>query len=201
MNRARYLIVGLLSMTLIGLELTWTRIFSAEFFYTFAFLVLSLAVLGLGLGALALRLFPKLSSENNLPHLLSLTAFFTIIGPAVVFMLNLDFSSLFYSWIMVGKLIMTIFLLNAAYFCGGMALASIFRRYNQEMPGLVYGGPAGCSSRGAGYNSTNEPDSNPAHRIPDRYTGSPAGINNFTAVAEGDPPGSGCVDDISQWTI
>jgi hypothetical protein len=41
-------LVALLSATLIGLELVWTRIFSAEFFYTYAFLTLSLAIMGLG---------------------------------------------------------------------------------------------------------------------------------------------------------
>jgi hypothetical protein len=41
---------------LVALEIVWTRIFSAEFFYSFAFLTVSLA--GLGLGALSLRFWP-----------------------------------------------------------------------------------------------------------------------------------------------
>ena len=64
MNRRNPLILGLLSVSIISLELSWTRIFSAEFFYTFAFLILSLAILGLGLGALALRLFPGLGRDR-----------------------------------------------------------------------------------------------------------------------------------------
>ncbi len=51
------LIVGLISISMVASELIWTRIFSAELFYTFAFLTLSIAVLGLGLGALSIRLF------------------------------------------------------------------------------------------------------------------------------------------------
>ena len=47
MNSRNAWIIGALSASLIALELTWTRIFSAEFFYTFAFLILSLAILGL----------------------------------------------------------------------------------------------------------------------------------------------------------
>lgn len=59
--RARsYLAIGTLSCSLLALELTWTRVFSAESFYTFAFIVLSLAVLGLGLGALAVHFIPGL---------------------------------------------------------------------------------------------------------------------------------------------
>ena len=60
MRRRTGLTVGLLSLTVIGLELIWMRLYSAEFYYAFAFLTLSLAVLGLGLGALALRLWPRL---------------------------------------------------------------------------------------------------------------------------------------------
>ncbi len=57
MQNRNYAVVAFLSAALIGLEIIWTRIFSAEFFYTFAFLTLSLAILGLGLGALAIRLY------------------------------------------------------------------------------------------------------------------------------------------------
>ena len=66
MKSKKFVVIGLLSLSLLSLELMWTRIFSAEFFYTFAFLVLSLAVLGLGLGALALRLFSFLNNKDNL---------------------------------------------------------------------------------------------------------------------------------------
>ncbi len=59
MKKSILLVVGLISLTLIPLELTWTRLLSAEFFYTFAFLVLSVAILGLGLGGLALALIFK----------------------------------------------------------------------------------------------------------------------------------------------
>ena len=48
--------IGLVAAMLVALEIVWTRIFSAEFFYSFAFLVVSLAVLGLGLGALSAAL-------------------------------------------------------------------------------------------------------------------------------------------------
>ena len=43
--RIRLALAALLSLALIALELVWTRIFSAEFFYPFAFLILSLACL------------------------------------------------------------------------------------------------------------------------------------------------------------
>lgn len=48
----RFVIITLLSVTLISLEPVWTRIFSAVFFYSFAFLTLSLAIMGLAVDAL-----------------------------------------------------------------------------------------------------------------------------------------------------
>ena len=89
-------------MTLLGLELAWTRIFSAEFFYTYAFLVLSLAVMGLGLGALALRLCPALGGRRSLGIVLTLVGCAALAGPPLVFHLGLNFSQLAESWGMVG---------------------------------------------------------------------------------------------------
>ena len=93
--RHRYLIVGLLSMTLLALELVWTRLFSAEFFYAYAFLVLSLAIMGLGLGALTLRLVPVLGRRAYLGVILSLAAGTALAGPPGVFRLGLKFAALF----------------------------------------------------------------------------------------------------------
>ena len=129
-------IVALVSISMIALELVWTRIFSAEFFYTFAFLVLSIAVLGLGLGALTLRLFPSLGHPKRLGTILALTAVMTLAGPPAVFKLGLKFSALLTSWVMVGKLVVAILLLGAAFFFGGIALASIFKQHHRQMPKL-----------------------------------------------------------------
>ncbi|MBU8933612.1 MAG: hypothetical protein KOO62_06360 [candidate division Zixibacteria bacterium] len=136
MKNRELAIVALLSISLIALELAWTRIFSAEFFYTFAFLILSIAILGLGLGALALRLFPSLGKTEKLGLTLSLTGLMTLIGPPAVFKLGLKFSALLSSWAMVGKLAVAIMLLGSAFFFGGIALASIFRKHHQQIPKL-----------------------------------------------------------------
>jgi predicted membrane-bound spermidine synthase len=124
----------MLSATLLALELVWTRIFSAEFFYTYAFLVLSLAIMGLGLGALTLRLFPGLGRPHLFGIVLSLTGCTALAGPPLVFLLGLKFSALFDVWAMVGKLVLTILLLSSAYFFGGIALAALFRRNHEDMP-------------------------------------------------------------------
>jgi hypothetical protein len=64
-QRHRLTIVALLSMALLALELVWTRLFSAEFFYAYAFLVLSLAIMGLGMGALTVRLVPVVNDDHT----------------------------------------------------------------------------------------------------------------------------------------
>jgi hypothetical protein len=129
-------IIALSSASLIGLELAWTRIFSAEFFYTFAFLILSLAILGLGLGALALRLFPTLGCDRRLGAHLASAGLVTLVSPILVFRLELDFSLLFSNVGMIGKFLLTTMLLSAPFFFGGAALALLFKRSPGEMPRL-----------------------------------------------------------------
>jgi hypothetical protein len=133
MKRGTLLYVALTSITLLGLELVWTRLFSAEFFYTFAFLILSLAVMGLGLGALAIRLFPSLDKDSRLGVYLALTGLFALISPPLVFRVNVDFTQLYGNWGMIWKLFLTIDLLAAAFFFGGMALAIFFKRNIKEI--------------------------------------------------------------------
>jgi len=136
MNNKKFIVVALLSITLIALELAWTRIFSAEYFYTFAFLTLSLAVMGLGMGALALRLFRFLDRERNLGLMLALTGCMALVGPMAVLKLGLDFSLLFAGWAMIGKFVAAVFLLSSSFFFGGIALAILFKNYCMEMPKL-----------------------------------------------------------------
>ncbi len=130
------LIVALLSLTLISLEIAWTRIFSAEFFYTFAFLILSLAILGLGLGALALRLIQSLGRERALGPLLSLTGLMTFAGPPLVFQIDPHMSRLFHSGTDFGKFGLTVLILGSVYFFGGIALAALFKRGHRQIPRL-----------------------------------------------------------------
>jgi hypothetical protein len=136
MMKRSILVVGLISLTLIPLELTWTRILSAEFFYTFAFLVLSLAILGLGLGGLALRLFERLSQPRLMGGYLTGAAVCATAGPVIVFAIAPDFSQVFASWVAIAKLVAVVFILMSAYFFGGMALTMLFKYNHQDMPRL-----------------------------------------------------------------
>lgn len=136
MNKSRLVVIALLSMSLISLELSWTRIFSAEFFYTFAFLVLSLAVLGLGVGALAVRLLSLSENSHWLGTSLAISGLMMLIGPPLVIRLGLDFSTLFSAWTTLAKLVVAVLLLGSPFLFGGLTLAQLFKRSVREMPRL-----------------------------------------------------------------
>ena len=50
-----------------------------------------------------------------------ITGLLALVGPPSVFRLGLDFSVLFSSWMMLGKVALTLLLLGAPFFCGGYA--------------------------------------------------------------------------------
>lgn len=136
MQNRKYLLIALISLTLIPLELAWTRIFSAEFFYTFAFLILSLAILGLGLGALALRLFKGLNRPSFMGFYLFLTGLLTITGPILVFKISPDFSVLFSSPTTAMNVALVILILMSVYFTAGVALAMLFKKNHRDISRL-----------------------------------------------------------------
>ena len=130
------LVLFLSSLSLISLEICWTRIFSAEFFYTFAFLTLSLAILGLGIGALTVRMFQSLKRGPLLGWWLLLSGILTIAGPSLVFLIGIDFSVVFVDFWVILKFIAGILILFSPYFFAGMVLAAIFSEHSSDMPKL-----------------------------------------------------------------
>ena len=136
MNLRRYLTVALLSASLIGLELIWTRIYSAEFYYTFSFLILSLAIMGLGMGSLFVRLFNKLSNLKFVSSYIAIAAIFALAGPVIIFKLDLQFSNLFTDIKTAFKFLFSIFLLSSSFFFGGMSLAILFKTNSEDLPRL-----------------------------------------------------------------
>ncbi len=136
MINKNYLSIGLLSLTILATELFWTRLFSAEFYYTFAFLILSLAVLGLGLGALFFRLNPWLNKPGSIPIWLSITGLMILVAVPLVFGLELDFTKLISEPGMILKLCIAILILGSGYFFGGIALANLFKNNPLHIPRL-----------------------------------------------------------------
>jgi predicted membrane-bound spermidine synthase len=146
MKTNKYISIFLISFSLIGLELVWTRLFSAEFYYTFAFLVLSTAILGLGLGALSLRLFEKLNREKAFRLSIFLAGLCSLAGPIIVFQLGLDFSKLYLSLMMMLKLFFIIIILGSSFYFGGIAVSYLLKTNSQIIDRLYMADLIGASA-------------------------------------------------------
>jgi len=136
MDRKPIYSIALLSFSLLSMELIWTRILAAEFFYTFAFLVLSLAILGLGLGALSIRLFPRLDSLTSMRNSLYLGGAMILLGPPLVYRLEMSFSTLTSSPAMIGKLLLVILILSSSFYFCGISLTLLFKRFHTHIAKL-----------------------------------------------------------------
>jgi hypothetical protein len=138
-------LIALLSATILSTELFWTRLFSAEFYYTFAFLVLSLAILGLGLGALFHSLVHWSRGSHLLPLWFTMTGVSILAAVPVVFSLHLDFSLLVSQPVQILKLSSAILVLGAGFFFGGIALAQLLRATPDDLPRLYMADFLGAS--------------------------------------------------------
>ncbi len=127
MKFSKYLTIAIISGALLALELAWTRIFSAEFYYTFAFLILSSAILGIGLGGLCLRVFSKLNKEKYFWIFTLLTSAFVLISPILIFQIELNFSKLYISALESLKFALSAIILCSPFFFGGFAVSYLLR--------------------------------------------------------------------------
>ena len=130
--RRDQLAIGLVSAMLVALEIVWTRIFSAEFFYSFAFLTVSLAVLGLGLGALSLRFWPSLATTPRIGLAALLASGAAALGPAAVLRLDIQFVALFRSGGDLALLAVGVLILLLPYLAGGAYVAALLRRQREN---------------------------------------------------------------------
>lgn len=147
--------IGLVAAMLVALEIVWTRIFSAEFFYSFAFLVVSLAVFGLGLGALSLRFWPAGATSPQIAALLASGT--AALGPAAVTRLPIEFVALGRAGGDLALLAAGVGLLLLPYLAGGACCAALLRRhrtnaaqiYAADLVGAAGGGAAAIAAMNA----------------------------------------------------
>lgn len=139
--------IGLVAAMLVALEIVWTRIFSAEFFYSFAFLVVSLAVFGLGLGALSLRFWPAWITSPQIAALLASGT--AAIGPAAVTRLPIEFVALGRSGGDLALLGAGVGLLLLPYLAGGACCAALLRRHRANAAQLYAADLVGAAGGGA----------------------------------------------------
>ncbi|MCE1187916.1 MAG: hypothetical protein LWX56_02145 [Ignavibacteria bacterium] len=130
------LFIGLTSLSILLAELFWTRLFSAEYYYTFAFLILSFAVLGIGLGALTLNLFRRLNNERFLPIYALLCGLMLLISVPATFALHLDFSTILTDKWQIPKLFSVILLLGSGYYFGGIVITLLLNKAEENVQKL-----------------------------------------------------------------
>ena len=140
--------IGLVAAMLVALEIVWTRIFSAEFFYSFAFLVVSLAVLGLGLGALSLRFWPAWATSPRIGTAALLASGTAALGPAAVTRLPIEFVALWRSGGDLALLAAGVGLLLLPYLAGGAFCAALLRRHRQNAAQLYAADLVGAAGGG-----------------------------------------------------
>ena len=140
--------IGLVAAMLVALEIVWTRIFSAEFFYSFAFLVVSLAVLGLGLGALSLRFWPTWATSPRIGTAALLASGTAALGPAAVTRLPIEFVALWRSGGDLALLAAGVGLLLLPYLAGGAFCAALLRRHRQHAAQLYAADLVGAAGGG-----------------------------------------------------
>jgi SAM-dependent methyltransferase len=133
MNTRAGIAIGLISASLIGLEIVWTRILSAEYFHTFAFLIISLAILGMSFGALSLRLLRSANKDAFQGLFGSLAVLFAVGSPILVLALGLKFNELFSNRLNLLKLAGVILLLLAPFYFAGLVVARLLK---QSGPGF-----------------------------------------------------------------
>jgi hypothetical protein len=76
--------------------------------------------------------------------MLVISAIFAAAGPAAVIALGLEFSQLLFSPGMFGRFLLAVLLLGLPYFCVGVALATLFKKYVEHMDHLYMGDMLGA---------------------------------------------------------
>jgi spermidine synthase len=142
------LAIGLMAAMLVALEIVWTRIFSAEFFYSFAFLTVSMALLGLGLGALLLRLWPAATQPRTLAVVALLASASAALAPLVVLRLDIDFTALWDTWHNLPLLLVGVLALSLPFLAGGGFIAAILKTNRGDISGIYMADLVGAALGG-----------------------------------------------------
>jgi MFS family permease len=133
--------VFLFSVSLLLLEITFTRLSSVILSYHYVFLVLSTAMFGLGMGGLAAYYLAD-KPENGNKYLTASCALFVIFIPISIILM---------AWLpYISNIFFYAFLMFVPFFFAGVLLAVIFRLYPEESSRLyaadIFGAAAGVAA-------------------------------------------------------
>ena len=123
----------MVSLSVLLLELTFTRLFSIILWYDYAFMVISIAFFGLGIGSLLVHILKnKLNRENLPPRILQSTMAFAVSIPVVLLIIghfvpsNTSFIYIFY------------LCSSIPFFFAGISMAMIYLRMPKEITKLYF---------------------------------------------------------------
>jgi len=153
-NRLVFAGILLLSLSLLALEITITRIASVVMYYHFSFLAISLALLGLGASGIVVYVLPKFfarerfGSQSAYASMLCAFAALLAIGVLMSAQLNLQ---VFWSWLVspAGLLfLLVVLLLVLPFFFGGIAISLVLKHFSAQVSQLYFadlvGAGLGC---------------------------------------------------------
>ena len=127
------IILFMVSLSVLLLELTFTRLFSIILWYDYAFMVISIAFFGLGIGSLLVHILKnKLNRENLPPRILQSTMAFAISIPVVLLIIG--------HFVPSNTSFIYIFYLSSSipFFFAGISVAMIYLRMPKEITKLYF---------------------------------------------------------------
>jgi hypothetical protein len=123
----------MVSLSVLLLELTFTRLFSIILWYDYAFMVISIAFFGLGIGSLLVHILKnKLNRENLPPRILQSTMAFAVSIPVVLLIVG--------HFVPSNTSFIYIFYLSSSipFFFAGISMAMIYLRMPKEITKLYF---------------------------------------------------------------
>lgn len=123
----------MVSLSVLLLELTFTRLFSIILWYDYAFMVISIAFFGLGIGSLLVHILKnKLNRENLPPRILQSTMAFAVSIPVVLLIIG--------HFVPSNTSFIYIFYLSSSipFLFAGISMAMIYLRMPKEITKLYF---------------------------------------------------------------
>jgi hypothetical protein len=147
--------VACISMAMLALEITLTRVFSVKMWYHFAFMAISLALLGGAVGGLVVYVGRKRLARPTFEHQMARVAilFAASVIVSVVLYLNIPFWGGAGSWNVltlsgIATLLVVYLDLAIPFFLGGMCLAMAVSAWGEQVSVVYFadllGASAGC---------------------------------------------------------
>lgn len=137
-------VTGFTALSVILIEILYTRLFSSIYFSSFAFLIISLALFGTGLSGLHFALTRK-KRRLKAEHYILLYAIALPVILKLTLTIKIDFLNLFTSPVNMIYLAINFLVLILPFFLGGAVLVRIFADHSKEIGKLYFYDLAGAA--------------------------------------------------------